>query len=153
MQGMENSRQDRLADTQRACLAGQSRGMDEERMVLVVEDDEDIAEMLCYALLKKGVRVAVAHDGLTAFALAENLRPDLILLDVMLPRMSGLAVCRMLRDHHDQELARMPVVMLSALSGPDDIERGMAMGASGYFTKPYTIRDVVAATLEWVGGK
>ncbi|MFZ5773879.1 MAG: response regulator transcription factor [Thermodesulfobacteriota bacterium] len=151
LETMENRWSESVAVAQRGSLEFARRRDPVERMVLVVEDDEDIAEMLCYALVRKGVRVAVAHDGLTAMALAENLRPDLMLLDVMLPRLDGLAVCRSIRGHQDRELARLPVVMLSALSTPDDIERGMAVGANAYFCKPYTVRDVVAATLEWLG--
>lgn len=122
-------------------------------MVLVVEDDEDIAQLLCYSLRKKRVIVAIAHDGMTAFDLVEQLRPSLVLLDVMLPRLDGYEVCRMIRSHQDRDLAGTPVVMLSALGAPGDIEKGMNLGANAYFSKPYSVRDVVAFTLEWLGVK
>jgi len=125
----------------------------EPGMVLVVEDDEDIAQLLCYSLRKKRVIVAIAHDGLTAFDLVEQLRPSLVLLDVMLPRLDGYEVCRMIRSHQDRDLAGTPVVMLSALGAPGDIEKGMNLGANAYFPKPYSVRDVVASTLEWLGIK
>lgn len=123
----------------------------EAGMVLVVEDDEDIAHLLCYSLRKNRVPVAVAHDGMTAFAIAEQLRPALILLDVMLPRLDGHEVCRLIRSHPDRGLAGTPVVMLSALGTPEDIEKGMGLGANAYFAKPYSVKDVVTATMEWLG--
>lgn len=123
----------------------------EPGMVLVVEDDEDIAHLLCYSLRKNRVPVAVAHDGLTAFALVEQLRPALILLDLMLPRINGHEVCRLIRSHPDRDLAGIPVVMLSALGTPEDIEKGMGLGANAYFAKPYSVKDVVSATMEWLG--
>jgi len=123
----------------------------EPGMVLVVEDDEDIAHLLCYSLRKNRVPVAVAHDGMTAFAIVEQLRPALILLDVMLPRLDGHEVCRLIRSHPDRDLAGTPVVMLSALGAPADIEKGLELGANAYFAKPYSVKDVVAATMEWLG--
>ncbi len=124
----------------------------EPGMVLVVEDDEDIAHLLCYSLRKNRVPVAVAHDGLTAFALVEQLRPALVLLDLMLPRIDGREVCRLIRSHPDRDLAGTPVVMLSALGTPEDIEKGMGLGANAYFAKPYSVKDVVSATMEWLEG-
>ena len=120
-------------------------------MVLVVEDDEDIAHLLCYSLRKNRVPVAVAHDGMTAFAIVEQLRPALILLDVMLPRLDGHEICRLIRSHPDRDLAGTPVVMLSALGTPADIEKGLELGANAYFAKPYSVKDVVTATMEWLG--
>jgi DNA-binding response OmpR family regulator len=129
----------------------ESRIDQELGMVLVVEDDEDIAHLLCYSLRKNRVPVAVAHDGLTAFAIVEQLRPALVLLDVMLPRLDGHEVCKLIRSHPDRDLAGTPVVMLSALGAPEDIEKGMGLGANAYFAKPYSVKDVVAATMEWLG--
>ncbi len=129
----------------------EGRTHQETGMVLVVEDDEDIAHLLCYSLRKKKVPVAIAHDGLTAFALVEQLRPALVLLDIMLPRLDGHEVCRLIRSHPDRDLAGTTVVMLSALGAPQDIEKGMGLGANAYFAKPYSVKDVVMATLEWLG--
>lgn len=129
----------------------ESRMQQEPGMVLVVEDDEDIAHLLCYSLRKNRVPVAVAHDGMTAFAIVEQLRPALVLLDVMLPRLDGHEVCRRIRSHPDRDLAWIPVVMLSALGTPEDIEKGMGLGANAYFAKPYSVKDVVSATMEWLG--
>ncbi|MHB8149430.1 MAG: response regulator transcription factor [Desulfobulbia bacterium] len=130
---------------------GEGMIQQEPGMVLVVEDDEDIAQLLCYSLRKNRVPVAVAHDGLTAFALVEELRPALVLLDLMLPRLDGHEVCRLIRSHPDRDLAGTPVVMLSALGTPEDIEKGMGLGANAYFAKPYSVKDVVSATMEWLG--
>lgn len=129
---------------------GESLIHQEPGMVLVVEDDEDIAHLLCYSLRKKMVPVAIAHDGLTAFALVEQLRPALVLLDIMLPRLDGHEVCRLIRSHPDRDLAGTPVVMLSALGAPGDIEKGMELGANAYFPKPYSVKDVVNASMEWL---
>ena len=131
---------------------GEGMIQQEAGMVLVVEDDEDIAQLLCYSLRKNRVPVAVAHDALTAFALVEQLRPALVLLDLMLPRIDGHEVCRLIRSHPDRDLAGTPVVMLSALGTPEDIEKGMGLGANAYFAKPYSVKDVVSATMEWLGG-
>lgn len=129
----------------------ESRILHEPGMVLVVEDDEDIAHLLSYSLRKKKVPVAVAHDGMTAFSMVEELRPALVLLDIMLPRLDGHEVCRLIRSHPDRDLAGTPVVMLSALGAPKDIEKGLELGANAYFSKPYSIKDVVMATMEWLG--
>lgn len=118
--------------------------------VLVVEDDEDIAELLAYSLKKRGFAVAVAHDGVSAFELVKELRPELILLDVLLPRLDGREVCRLIRTNPDKGLAKTPIIMLSALTMPEDIENGLALGANAYFPKPYSVRDVVAAVSEWL---
>ena len=123
----------------------------EPGVVLVVEDDEDIAHLLGYSLRKKRVPVAIAYDGLTAFALVEQLRPSLVLLDVMLPRLDGYEVCRMIRSHADRNLAEIPVVMLSALGAPEDIKKGLGSGANAYIAKPYSVKDVVVFTMEWLG--
>ncbi|MGV1098385.1 response regulator transcription factor [Thiovibrio sp. JS02] len=116
-----------------------------DRPVLVVEDDEDIAELLRYSLTRRGVEVVVAHDGMAGFDLAEEKRPGVILLDIMLPNLNGHEVCRLIRAHPDRGLARTPIIMLSALAGHGDIAKGMALGANGYFTKPYEIKEVVRA--------
>ncbi|MFH1020828.1 MAG: response regulator [Pseudomonadota bacterium] len=128
----------------------ESRTHQKPGMVLVVEDDEDIAQLLCYSLRKKMLPVAIAHDGLTAFALVEQLRPALVLLDIMLPRLDGHEVCRMIRSHPDRDLAETPVVMLSALGAPKDIEKGLGLGANAYFAKPYSVKDVILATIKWL---
>lgn len=128
----------------------ESRILQEPGMVLVVEDDEDIAHLLSYSLRKNNVPVAVAHDGMTALAMVEDLRPALVLLDIMLPRLDGHEVCRLIRSHPDRDLAGTPVVMLSALGAPKDIEKGLELGANAYFAKPYSVKDVVAATMEWL---
>jgi len=129
----------------------EGRIQQEPGMVLVVEDDEDIAQLLCYSLRKKSVPVAIAHDGLTAFAIVEQLRPALVLLDVMLPRLDGHELCHLIRTHSDRNLAGTPVVMLSALGSKEDIEKGLRLGANAYFAKPYSVKDVVLATMVWLG--
>lgn len=118
--------------------------------VLVVEDDEDIAELLVYSLKKKGLAVVVAHDGIRAFDLLEELRPDLVLLDVLLPKLDGREICRLVRAHPDRAMAKTPIILLSALTMPEDIENGLALGANAYLTKPYSIKDVMGAVDKWL---
>ncbi|TDB30030.1 MAG: response regulator [Deltaproteobacteria bacterium] len=152
LSGKKPERRSQAMQIMQTMQRGEGMIQQEPGMVLVVEDDEDIAHLLCYSLRKNRVPVAVAHDGLTAFALVEELRPALVLLDLMLPRLDGREVCRLIRSHPDRDLAGTPVVMLSALGTPEDIEKGMGLGANAYFAKPYSVKDVVSATMEWLGG-
>jgi two-component system, OmpR family, phosphate regulon response regulator PhoB len=104
--------------------------------VLIADDEAHIVELVRVTLEDDRVRVIEAADGATALQLAEEFEPELIFLDVNLPDMSGLEVCRRLR--HRPRLASSRVVMLSAAAQQDDLVRGMAAGASYYLTKPFS---------------
>ena len=105
--------------------------------VLVVDDEEDIVELLRYNLRREGLEVLVARDGAEALAVAKRDPPDLIVLDVMMPRMDGIEACRLIREH--PELRRVPVLMLTARSEEEDHVRGLDVGADIYLAKPVSI--------------
>jgi len=107
--------------------------------VLVVEDDEGIREMLKYNLTSAGFSVQEASDGATGLRTARTSRPDLILLDLMLPGMSGLDFCRAVR-----KTSRVPIIMLTAKDTEVDKIVGLELGADDYITKPFSIREVLA---------
>jgi two-component system phosphate regulon response regulator PhoB len=106
--------------------------------ILVVEDDPDIRELLSLKLVSAGYDVSTAVDGEAALITAESLHPNLIVLDWMLPRLSGLAVCLELRSRN--EFADVPVILLTAKTLEADISEGFAAGADDYITKPFSPR-------------
>lgn len=110
--------------------------------MLVVEDEESILELLRYNLDKAGFTVIPAGSGEDGLALARRRRPDLILLDLMLPGMDGLEVCRMLKKSKETE--SIPVVMLTARGEEADIVAGLELGADDYLTKPFSPRVLLA---------
>ena len=113
-----------------------------KQSVLVVEDEDDIRELVSYNLLKEGYQVAGAASGEDALATVESKTPDLILLDIMLPGLDGLKVCRKLKEN--PRFASIPVVMLSAKGEEPDIVAGLNMGADDYITKPFSPKVLLA---------
>lgn len=109
------------------------------KKVLIVEDDRNTARLVELYLQKDGYRVAVAADGKTGLELARRTRPDLAILDVMLPEMDGLEVCRQLREE-----SSLPIILLTARSTEDDKLAGLDLGADDYVTKPFSPRELVA---------
>ena len=107
--------------------------------VLVVEDEESFIEALTVGLRREGFEVAVARDGVAALEAFELHKPDLVLLDVMLPRMSGLDVCRQIRTK-----SKVPIIMVTAKGAEIDTVVGLEVGADDYVTKPYRLRELVA---------
>lgn len=107
--------------------------------VLVAEDDAMQAELIRRSLLSEGHTVTVVHDGAAALDAARRLRPDLVVLDLMLPVLDGFDVCRTLRGDGDT-----PVLMLTARTAEDDVLRGLDLGADDYMTKPYSPRELMA---------
>ncbi|HEY2301826.1 MAG TPA: response regulator transcription factor [Acidimicrobiales bacterium] len=107
--------------------------------VLVVEDEESFIEALVVGLKREGFLVKVARDGAEAVDVFDAVRPDLVLLDVMLPRLSGIDVCRQLRSR-----SRVPIIMVTAKGGEIDTVVGLEVGADDYVTKPYRLRELVA---------
>ncbi|HEY7745992.1 MAG TPA: ATP-binding protein [Desulfuromonadales bacterium] len=110
--------------------------------ILIVEDEVELAEVLEYNLRRSGFAVLTAHDGLSACRLVGAERPDLILLDLLLPDLDGWEICRLIRGHHDAELASTPIVMMTALGSLDDRLRGLELGADAYLAKPYSVKEV-----------
>lgn len=110
--------------------------------ILIIEDEKDIAETLEYSLKKEGYRVARAHDGLNGLTKAEEKHPALILLDLMLPGLDGLEICRRLKKN--PQTANIPIIMLTAKSEESDKLVGLELGADDYVTKPFSLKEVVA---------
>ena len=110
-----------------------------QRVVAVVEDEETIASAVAARLRAEGFRVEVAHDGPSGVALVQRLRPDLVVLDVMLPGMDGLEVCREIQRDRP-----VPVLMLTARDSEADLLLGLGVGADDYLTKPFSPRELVA---------
>jgi DNA-binding response OmpR family regulator len=110
-----------------------------DRKILVVEDDAKTGELIKLYLERDGYRVLAAQDGQRALELARHKRPDLIVLDLMLPEVDGLDVCRILRAE-----SRVPIIMLTARTTEDDKLLGLDLGADDYVTKPFSPRELVA---------
>jgi two-component system phosphate regulon response regulator PhoB len=110
--------------------------------ILAVEDDEDILELLRYNLAKEGYRVTAVTTGEEGLRLARSTTPDLILLDLMLPGVDGLEVCRSLKMEAKTRLA--PIIMLTAKGEEADIVTGLELGAEDYITKPFSTRVLLA---------
>ncbi len=110
------------------------------RSILVVDDDEKIVDLVQTYLKKDGYKVLTSHDGLQALETARQRHPDLIVLDLMLPGMDGLDVCRVLRAEGNM----VPIIMLTAKTTEEDKLVGLDLGADDYVTKPFSPRELVA---------
>ncbi len=110
--------------------------------ILVVDGEQNILELIKYNLEREGYQVILASDGVSAVATAQREKPDLILLDVMLPKLDGLAVCRELRS--SEVTRKIPIIMLSARGEELDKVLGLEMGADDYVTKPFSSRELLA---------
>ena len=122
--------------------------------ILVADDEPPILELIRFTLEDDRVRVVEARDGLEALRLAQAVRPELCFLDVQMPDLDGLAVCRLLRQ--DPGLAGTRIVMLTAASQEADRVRGLAAGADGYLTKPFSplalfslVRSLLPEAVSW----
>ncbi len=107
--------------------------------ILIVEDEEAFVDALSVGLGAEGFEVIVARDGAEALIQFESSKPDLVLLDLMLPRISGLEVCRQIR-----RTSQVPIIMVTAKSGEIDTVVGLEIGADDYISKPYRMRELVA---------
>jgi phosphate regulon transcriptional regulator PhoB len=112
------------------------------KRVLVIEDDKDIIELVRYNLEKDGFQVAASVDGATGLAQVRKTPPDLLILDLMLPKLSGLEICKEVRK--DVSLNRLPVLILTAKGEEADRVVGLELGADDYVTKPFSPRELVA---------
>ncbi len=113
--------------------------MTTQSTILVVEDEESFIEALTIGLRREGFNVQVARDGAQALELFDLVRPDLVLLDVMLPKLSGIDVCRQIRKK-----SQVPIIMVTAKGAEIDTVVGLEVGADDYVTKPYRLRELVA---------
>jgi two-component system phosphate regulon response regulator PhoB len=110
--------------------------------ILVVEDDPDIAQLVCFNLEQQGLPATSVADGEHALAVVEKATPALIILDLMLPGMTGIEVCKRIRS--DAATAALPIVMLTARAAEADRTRGLKAGADDYVTKPFSPRELVS---------
>lgn len=110
-----------------------------EKKILVVDDEKPIADILQFNLKKEGYSVYCAYDGNEALQLVEEVQPDLILLDIMLPLRDGMEVCREVRKKYE-----MPIIMLTAKDSEIDKVLGLELGADDYVTKPFSTRELIA---------
>ena len=110
-----------------------------EKVILVVDDEKPIADILQFNLQKEGYKVVCAYDGQMAIDKVEEIKPDLILLDIMLPMKDGMEVCREVRKKYD-----MPIIMLTAKDSEIDKVLGLELGADDYVTKPFSTRELLA---------
>ena len=119
------------------------------KKILIVDDEEDIAFSVARRLTAVGYEVICAEDGVEGLRRAQTENPDLILLDLMLPKMDGYKVCRLLK--FDERYKQIPIIMLSARSQQDDIALGRETGAECYMTKPFDSGELLEKIKEFVG--
>lgn len=110
-----------------------------KKTILVVDDEKSIVDLLVYNLQKEGYETLEANDGLTAVDIALSKKPDLILLDIMLPKLDGLSVCKRIRN-----TLNVPILMLTAKDEEIDKILGLELGADDYITKPFSVRELMA---------
>ena len=114
--------------------------MQQKKTVLIVEDEKNIVDIVRFNLQREGYDTLEAYDGAVGLALAREKHPDLVLLDVMMPKMMGFDVCRVLRDEGDN----VPIIILTAREEEEDKILGLEIGADDYITKPFSMRELIA---------
>jgi DNA-binding response OmpR family regulator len=124
--------------------------MEPKRRVLIVDDEPNIVLSLEFLLRQQGYEVSVARDGEEALAAASRLRPDLVVLDVMLPGLDGFEVCRRLRER--PELGGLKILLLTARGRDVDRVRGLEEGADAYVSKPFSTRELMKRVAELLEG-
>jgi two-component system, OmpR family, alkaline phosphatase synthesis response regulator PhoP len=117
--------------------------------ILIVDDEPNIVISLEYLMKREGFETSVAGDGEAALAALEKASPDLVILDVMLPRMNGFEVCRRIRS--DPRWRALRILMLTAKGRDTEVEKGLGLGADAYVTKPFSTKDLVAQIRALVG--
>ncbi len=110
-----------------------------EKTILIVDDEKPIVDILVYNLEKEGYKTIEANDGISAVNIALEKKPDLILLDIMLPKLDGLTVCKKIKN-----VLNIPILMLTAKDSEIDKILGLELGADDYITKPFSVRELVA---------
>lgn len=109
--------------------------------ILVIEDEPDVIELICFKLKESGFDATKALDGTEGLKLARNMEPDLILLDIMIPEVDGLELCKILR--HDPKTRSIPIIMVTAKAAEIDRVLGLEYGADDYIVKPFSPRELV----------
>ncbi len=116
--------------------------MENEKKILLVEDEKNIILGVRTCLEAVGYEVEVVEDGEAAINIMKESSPDLLLLDLMLPKVDGFEVCRTLKENEDERIRKTPIVVLSAKAGEEDRQRAMELGADAYMTKPFRPREL-----------
>jgi two-component system phosphate regulon response regulator PhoB len=111
------------------------------KKILVVDDEPDVTELVSYRLRKEGYEVEVINNPLLIMGKASDFRPDLFILDIMMPELDGIKICRMIRA--DKNLGSAPVVFLTARGATDDRIKGLESGADDYIAKPFDVKELV----------
>lgn len=122
-----------------------------DNLVLIVDDDEKLSKMLGFLFMAKGFKVEYARNGSSALDLLERIKPNVIILDIMMPGMDGFEVCERIKE--DSSLNEIPVIVLSALPSIQSKKKILALGAYDYFEKPFKSSDLIEKALEAVGAK
>jgi DNA-binding response OmpR family regulator len=120
------------------------------KLILIADDEANIVVSLEFLMKREGHRVSIARDGDAALAAIRELRPDLVLLDVMMPGKTGFEVCQAVRG--DESLAGVKILMLSAKGRETDLAKGQALGADAYMTKPFSTRELADKVKALLGG-
>ena len=115
------------------------KDMKDAKTILIVDDEQPIVDILVHNLVKEGYKTIEANDGITAVNMALEQKPDLILLDIMLPKMDGLSVCKRIKNSYN-----VPILMLTAKDEEIDKILGLELGADDYITKPFSVRELMA---------
>lgn len=115
--------------------------VNKKKKILIVDDEKDLTKLLDYNLKQEGFETLIAHEGKTALDMARKKNPDLIILDVMLPDLSGTEICKIIRS--DNETTDLPIIMLSAKGEEIDRILGLELGADDYVTKPFSPRELI----------
>ncbi len=118
------------------------------KKILLVDDEQALVEMMTLRLEANGYQIIPAHDGQTALKLARSERPDLIILDVMLPKMDGYKVCALLKK--DSRYAKIPILLFTAKAQSEDRKVGEEAGADGYVTKPFEPQVLLSKIAEFI---
>jgi DNA-binding response OmpR family regulator len=127
---------------QQAAIIGWGYLMANHQSILIAEDEPDTANLLQFHLQRRGYHTTVASDGLNALNLSFERHPDLVILDLMLPKLHGFEVCRMLKT--SPSTRHIPVFMLTAMAATEDKVQGFNLGANEYMTKPFEVSELLA---------
>lgn len=122
--------------------------MDKKR-ILLIDDEKDLSETVVFQLESKGYEVIAAYDGMEGLKKAKEGKFDLIILDVMMPKLDGYQVCRMLK--FDKNYSKIPIIMLTALGGKEDREWGKKVNADAYMAKPFDIEELTVKIQSFLG--
>ncbi len=119
------------------------------KKILIVDDERDIVETLAFMLKQKGYECIAAYDGEEGLKLAKEEAPDLIILDVMMPKINGYKICRLLK--FDTKYKEIPIIMVTARGQAQDIQIGEETGADEYITKPFEFNELFDTVQKYVG--